>query len=103
MKDEEGNGRTLLHFSSIELKKDAIEWLTQYGRLPSTSMAIYTEEVARLQELEQMSAEWQTQISRLNVTVAKLKMAHDGFTEAEILINEQEKKKQGTKSTIGQG
>ena len=54
MKDEEGNGRTLLHFSSIELKKDAIEWLTQYGRLPSTSMAIYTEEVARLQELEQM-------------------------------------------------
>ena len=48
MKDEEGNGRTLLHYSYIELKRDAIEWLTQHGRLPATSMALYTEEVGRL-------------------------------------------------------
>ena len=54
MKDEEGNGRTLLHYSYIELKNDAIEWLTKHGRLPATSMIQYTEEVARLQELEKI-------------------------------------------------
>ena len=48
MKDEEGHGRTLIHYSYIELKNDAIEWLTEHGRLPATSMTQYTEEVRRL-------------------------------------------------------
>lgn len=48
MKDEEGHGRTLIHYSYIELKNDAIEWLIEHGRLPATSMTQYTEEVRRL-------------------------------------------------------
>ena len=75
MKDEEGTGRTLIHYSYIELKNDAIEWLIEHGRLPATSMTQYTEEVRRLTQLEVMSAQQQNEISRLNNTVQKLNMA----------------------------
>ena len=96
MKDEEGNGRTLIHYSYIELKRDAIEWLTQHGRLPATSMALYTEEVGRLFELEQESSQQKKEITRLTDTVQKLHTTQEGFREAEVLIQQHEESKSGS-------
>jgi len=43
--DKDGTGKKLIQYSYITLKKDAINWLTKNGRLPSFTSEEYFEEI----------------------------------------------------------
>ena len=51
--DKEGSGQEIIQYSYISLRKDAIHWLKEIGRLPSTSLEEYFDESKALKLLKE--------------------------------------------------
>ena len=52
IKDSEGTGNELIQYSYISLKEDAINWLRKNGRLPSTHIDDYFQEIEKMNQVE---------------------------------------------------
>ena len=50
--DKHGDGNKLIQWSSICLKEDALHWLRVNGRLPSSTISDYFEEIKQLKKLK---------------------------------------------------
>ena len=50
VKDTEGKGGNLIQYSFIKLKQDASHWLRENGRLPSTDIDEYFEEIRQMKK-----------------------------------------------------
>ena len=48
--DKEGTGETLIQQSYISLKEDALYWLKEYGRLPTSNLKDHEREVKEFNE-----------------------------------------------------
>ena len=46
--DKDGSGQTLIQYSYVSLKHDALHWLRENGRLPTSSTKEYFEEIQTL-------------------------------------------------------
>ena len=44
-KDIEGSGKILIQYSHVEVKEDLLHWLKENGRLPSTNIDQYFNEI----------------------------------------------------------
>ena len=53
VKDKEGTGKMLLQYSYISLKKDALHWLREIGRIPSTDIDEYFQEIKERNDFKQ--------------------------------------------------
>ena len=63
--DKEGSGQKLIQYSYISLKQDALHWLKEIGRLPSTSMDEYFEESKALKLLNEQQKPGQKKEKRV--------------------------------------
>ena len=57
VQDRDGSGRELIQYSYISLKSDFFEWLKVHGRLPSSTIDEYFQEVQTLNRLKKENKE----------------------------------------------
>ena len=63
--DKDGTGKKLIQYSYITLNKDAINWLTENGRLPSFTTEEYFEEIQMLKKYKEENQAQQDEIQAL--------------------------------------
>ena len=56
--DKDGSGQKLIQYSYISLKHDALHWLRENGRLPSSSTEEYFEEIQNLNKYKLENAKY---------------------------------------------
>ena len=92
VKDKEGTGNELIQYSYITLKQDALHWLKETGRLPSSDIDEYFEEIKQMkeqkEEIKQKDAEIETIKEEKEVEIKAIKEEKEAMREkkdAEIL------------------